>query len=97
MDFFFPDPTADPSPENPTPPGMVARIMVGGEFNRWLNISRIEVVGGAEDPDSKIFQCQVCIARGTPFEQCHTANYTNLVTGGNPVVNTTGSKNLEIL
>ena len=63
---------------------------MGGEFNRWLNISAVEVVGGAEDPDSKIFMCEVCVARGTPFEQCHTANYTNLVTGGAPRVSGTG-------
>ena len=90
-----PDPM--PRPENPTPPGTVARITVGGDFNRWLNISQIELVGAAEDPDSKIFQCEVCIARGTPFEQCHIANYTNRVIGGPPVINTTGSKNLNLI
>ena len=63
---------------------------MGGEFNRWLNISRIDLVGGAEDPDSKIFECEVCIARGTPFEQCHTANYTNQVIGGPPVITVNG-------
>ena len=84
-----------PRPENPTQPGDDARITVGGDFNRWLNISRIELVGVAEDPDSKIFQCEVCIARGSPFQVCHTANYTNRVIGGPPVVNTTGSKNLK--
>ena len=83
-----------PRQENPTLPGIVARIMVGGDFNRWLNISQIELVGGGQDSDSKIFQCKVCIAHRTPFEECHTANYTNLVTGGPPVVNITGSKNL---
>ena len=94
-DALPPDPM--PRPENPTPPGTVARITVGGEFNRWLNITRVELVGVAEDPDSKIFQCEVCIARGTPFQQCHTANYTNRVIGGPPRINATGSKNLKLL
>ena len=69
---------------------------MGGPFNRWLNISQIEVIGGAEDPDSKIFMCEVCVARGTPFEECHTANYTNFVTGGPPNITEGRSKNLRI-
>ena len=66
---------------------------MGGEFNRWLNITRVQVVGGAEDPDSKIFQCEVCIARGTPSEECHTANYTNYITGSPPMILERNSKN----
>lgn len=72
-----------PTPENPG--GLPTdRIRVGGPFNRWLNISDVNLVGGAEDPDFKIFMCQVCVARGTTFQMCHTANYTNLVVGGPP-------------
>ena len=82
-----------PQPEDPTPPGTVARITVGGPSNRWLNISQIELVGGADNPDSKIFMCEVCIDRGTPSEVCNTANYTNRVIGGPPVINVTRSKN----
>ena len=66
---------------------------MGGEFNRWLNISRVELIG-VEIPDSKIFQCEVCIARGTPSEECHTANYTNRVTGSPPMILETNSKDL---
>ena len=66
---------------------------MGGEYNRWLNISQIEL---AEDPDSKIFQCEVCIARGTPSEECHIANYTNRVTGGPPMILEANSKNLVL-
>ena len=72
-----------------------ARIVVGGPFNRWLNISRVELVRGAEDPDSKIFMCEVCVDRETPSQVCHTANYTNLVTGGPPRIKETRSKNLR--
>ena len=71
------------------------RIIVGGEFNRWLNITRVEVVGGAEDPDSKLFMCEVCVGRYTPFEICHTSNYTNRVIGAPPVIKETNGKNLK--
>ena len=69
------------------------RIYVGSEFNRWLNISRVDLVGGAEDPNSKIFQCEVCAAHGTPSEECYTANYTNHITGSPPMILETNSKN----
>ena len=85
-------------PENPLPPdapSYISRITVGGKYNRWLNISRVELVGGAEDPDSKIFECEVCTARDTPLANCSTANYTNLVVGGPPVIKETNSKNLR--
>ena len=80
---------------NPTPPGSNNRIQVGGPLNRWLNITEVEVIGGAEDPDSRIFQCEVCIGRGTPFQMCHTANYTNQVVGSAPRINETDSKNFK--
>ena len=83
--------------ENPLPPDApyISRITVGGDSNRWLNISRIELVGGAEDPDSKLFECEVCTARDTPLVNCSTAKYTNLVIGGPPVIKETNSKNLR--
>ena len=80
---------------NPSPPDSMERIRVGGPFNRWLNISRVELVGGAEDPDSKIFECEVCVGRDTPFEVCHIANYTNIVVGSAPRINQTDSKNFK--
>ena len=73
----------------PTP-----RIVVGGPFNRWLNITMVVVIQGAEDPDSKIFMCEVCVARGTPFEECHISNYTNRVIGAPPNINETNCKTL---
>ena len=66
---------------------------MGGPSNQWLNISRIKLAGGADDPDSKIFMCEVCVDRGMPSEVCNTANYTNRVTGGPPMINETRSKN----
>ena len=68
---------------------------MGGLQNQWLNISEIKVVRGAEDPDSKIFQCEVCVDRDTPFQVCHTANYTNIVIGAPPVIKETRSKDLR--
>ena len=62
------------------------RIVVGGQFNRWLNITRTVIIQGAEDPDRKIFMCEVCVARGTPFEQCHTTNYTSRLIGSPPMI-----------
>ena len=62
------------------------RIIVGGDFNRWLNISRTVIIQGAEDPDRKIFMCEVCIARGTPFEECHVSNYTSRLIGSPPII-----------
>ena len=68
------------------------RIIVGGQFNRWLNITRTVNIQGAEDPDSKIFMCEVCIARGTPFEECNTTNYTSRVIGAPPVISSSSRK-----
>ena len=68
---------------------------MGGLHNQWLNISEIGVVGGAEDFDSKIFMCEVCVGRDTPFQECHTANYTNRVIGAPPVIKETRSKDLR--
>ena len=70
------------------------RITVGGQFNRWLNISHVIVIQGAEDPDSKIFICEVCQARGTPSEQCNTTNFTLSVIGAPPVIKENLSKYL---
>ena len=85
-----------PIPIDPTPPGSVHdRITVGGLHNQWLNISHIRLIGGAEDPDSKIFMCEVCVDRDTPFQVCHTANYTNRVIGAPPVIKETRSKDLR--
>ena len=76
--------------------GFILRISVGGESNRWLNISSIEVVGGAEDPDSKIFMCEVCLNRSTSAEECYTANYTSQVIGAPPyIINGTSPRKLS--
>ena len=68
------------------------RIIVGGQFNRWLNITRTIIIQGAEDPDSKIFVCEVCIARSTTFDECNTANYTSRLIGAPPVISSSSRK-----
>ena len=70
----------------PTP-----RIVVGGEFNRWLNITRTVTVQGAEDPDSSIFMCEVC-QNITTFEGCSVSNYTQFTIGSPPVVGDTSGE-----
>ena len=66
--------------------------IIGGEFDRWLNITGVEIAQGARDPDRAIFRCEVCIGRGTPFESCYAANYTNLVIGSAPMITGDSSK-----
>lgn len=55
-------------------------MIVGGEFNRWLNITRTEIVQGAEDPDSRIYICEVC----DNDNNCTAADYTQVTVGTPP-------------
>ena len=63
------------------------RIVVGGEHNRWLNITPTVSVQGAGDPDSKLFMCEVC--ESTDRENCSISNYTQLTIGSPPTVQDT--------
>ena len=69
-----------------------ARIVVGGLFNRWLNITRVINPLLDYDSDSKIFICEVCVAHGTPSEQCNTANFTLFLVGAPPIIRENLSK-----
>ena len=62
------------------------RRVVGGPFNRWLNITGTLIVQGAEDPDFGRYICSTCIARDTPEEQCHNATVTLFLVGGPPTL-----------
>lgn len=75
-----------------SPTNGTLRIVVGGESNRWLNISRTVTRQGSEDPDSKIFICEVCENRDTIFERCHTSNYTSRIVGAPPVLTANSSE-----
>ena len=91
--FVFADPSVRPRilypNEDATP---LPRIVVGGSSNRWLNITRTYFIRGAEDPDSRIFMCEVCLNRSTPLEQCETLNYTLLMVGAPPKLTSISSK-----
>ena len=67
------------------------RVIVGGTFNRWLNITRTEIVQGAEDPDSRIYICEVCEANTT---NCSPANYTQVTVGTPPDITDASSEYL---
>ena len=68
------------------------RIVVGGKSNQWLNITRTVIIRGANDPDSKIFMCEVCVDRGNITEDCSASNYTSLTIGAPPIVNNAPGK-----
>ena len=68
------------------------RIIVGGQHRRWLNITRVVISEGVQDPDSKIFMCEVCTDRDTPQEMCNTSSYTNRVIGAPPKIIEKSSK-----
>jgi hypothetical protein len=56
----------------------------------------VEVIGGAEDPDSKILMCEVCLNRDNPGEECYTANYTSWLAGAPPsIINGTSPSKLS--
>ena len=73
--------TGDPPP----------RRIVTGEFNHIVNITRTMIVPGGEDPDSGIYQCEVCTDRDEPFQVCHVSNTTLLGIGSPPDINETDS------
>ena len=75
--------------------GSTSRITVGGESNRWLNISFVVIDVGAEDRDSKIFMCEVCWNRSTPAEECYMANYTSQIIDASPYINGTSPRKLS--
>ena len=69
-----------PTPENRLD---FQRIVVGGESNRWLNISQTVAVPGAEDPDNKIFICRIA----TPDEEVYYESSLELrMVGAPPVI-----------
>ena len=61
-----------------------ARIL--GDFNEIYNITRALISMDAEDSSRGIYECEVCIARGTPFEECHSANTTVATAGRPPII-----------
>ena len=68
---------------------------MGGEFNRWLNITRTNIIQGAQDVNQGNYTCEVCIGRGVlPEPICHTAVSTLLIIGGPPSISLKGTGKL---
>ena len=59
-------PTSNRTRLTPTPPDRLSfqRIVVGGESDRWLNITQTIAVPGTEDPDNKQFTCRILTPDG---------------------------------
>ena len=76
----------EPQPVDPTPEDelLTSATVVGGPFDRWYNITSAIIVAGAEDPSFGDYICSVCIARGTPFEECHNATMQLHILGAPP-------------
>ena len=78
--------------ELPLVRGRVDRHIVTGDFNHTLNITETVAVLGAEDPDSGIYQCEVCFTDlATELEVCNVSNATLWAIGSPPVINSTGN------
>ncbi len=60
-------------PLDPTVQLTSLRQSLSGMFNEILDIEGTVIAPGAELPTSAIYECQVCVARGTPFQDCHNA------------------------
>ena len=72
-----------------------ASPIVGGEFNRWLNITRTNIIQGAQDINQGNYTCEVCIGTGfLPEPICHTAVSTLLLIGGPPIITQKGTGKL---
>ena len=62
---------------------------IGGILDRYYNITRVRTYRGAEDPHAGVYECEVCVARGTVCQECHYANVTLAVAGRPPLLNST--------
>ena len=62
---------------------------ISGEFDELYNITRTRIQRHAADPGRGIYECEVCIQRGTPSEQCHSANTSLIIAGRKPLLNST--------
>ncbi len=61
-------------------------IEIGGDLNEWLNITGTLIAVGAASTSNGLYVCEVCLFRGTAFEECHLANTSLQVIGGPPIL-----------
>ena len=58
---------------------------IGGDSNRWLNITRVNNAQG-HDADHVNYTCQVCVNQGIlPLEECHNATVTLYLPGASTI------------
>ena len=62
------------------------RMFITGAYDEIYNITRVLIAAVARDSSRGIYECEVCVARGTPFEDCHSANTTVAVAGRPPII-----------
>lgn len=69
------------------------RGLIEGRYDEIYNITRTFITTeGQEDPSQGIYECEVCRARDTAFEECHSANTTVLAAGRAPILNDTSGR-----
>ncbi len=61
-------------------------VRIGGDFNEWLNLTSTVLIPGAVSTSNGLYICEVCLFRGTQFEECHLANTSLQVIGGPPIL-----------
>lgn len=68
------------------PAALTSNARILGEFNEIYNITRALISMDAQDSSRGVYECEVCVARGTPFEDCHSANTTVATAGRPPII-----------
>ena len=76
----FGNPAGDPQ-MNVT--GGASSIEVGGEFNRYLNITQTRIRAFGANPNAGIYTCRVCTGEGA-LQMCRDANTTVHLLGSPP-------------
>ena len=81
-------PTSNRTQLIPTPGNRLdfQRIVVGGESNRWLNITQTIAVPGAKDPDNKIFTCKIVTSDDEESEALYESSVELRMVGEPPMI-----------
>ena len=81
-------PTSNRTQLIPTPGNRLdfQRIVVGGESNRWLNITQTVAVPGAEGPDNKIFTCRIVTSDDEESEALYESSVELRMVGEPPMI-----------
>ena len=62
------------------------RSTITGEYDEIYTIIRGLISVDAEDSSRGVYECEVCIGRGTDFQMCHSANTTVANVGRPPII-----------